>query len=421
MEKEKIALVLGGGGTKGAYQAGAIKALKELGIEFDLVTGTSIGAMHACMVVQHDEDKLDEIWDNITSHNIINDELSLDLNPEKLYQERDLILPFFKKYMREKGTDVTPLKQMLEDVVDPEKIRSSDIDFACMATVYPNFEPFVIDKQMLETRGPEYLLASASCFPIFPVCEIDGNRYIDGGYSDNLPINLAFAKGATEVIAIDLRVNPHHPDYMRRQHVTYLAPVFDLGVMMDFNRDQIETSRLMGYNDVMKRYGKYKGMGYTFLPHETPKYFRKLYLEQTKDDAVSIRKSVISGLMETYHAGYGDEELVGYGLMDNLITICGGLPYGLVLDYDEIMNMALDMFKDAFDPNYKSDVVTWVDTIMDKMDLMNEISLIKHFIYERLYGEGKGSMKEVVGPMEKAVALLLVCAWEEKHAEDRQI
>ena len=44
-------LVLEGGGTKGAYQLGAYKALKELGVEFDGVVGTSIGALNAAFIV----------------------------------------------------------------------------------------------------------------------------------------------------------------------------------------------------------------------------------------------------------------------------------------------------------------------------------------------------------------------------------
>ena len=48
--KNKYALVLAGGGTKGAYQIGALKALKELGIEIEAITGASIGAINGAIV-----------------------------------------------------------------------------------------------------------------------------------------------------------------------------------------------------------------------------------------------------------------------------------------------------------------------------------------------------------------------------------
>ena len=77
----KQALVLAGGGSKGAYQAGCIKALIELGYNFNIVTGTSVGALNGLLVVQKDyEESIGEYhqdilleWEkakNKTSHDI---------------------------------------------------------------------------------------------------------------------------------------------------------------------------------------------------------------------------------------------------------------------------------------------------------------------------------------------------------------
>ena len=49
-----------------------------------------------------------------------------------------------------------------------------------------------------------YIIASATCFPAVELKEIDGDYYVDGGYYDNLPINLAIDMGADEIIAVDL-------------------------------------------------------------------------------------------------------------------------------------------------------------------------------------------------------------------------
>lgn len=48
----KYGLVLSGGGSKGAYESGCMKALQELGYHFDIVTGTSIGALNGLLVAQ---------------------------------------------------------------------------------------------------------------------------------------------------------------------------------------------------------------------------------------------------------------------------------------------------------------------------------------------------------------------------------
>ena len=50
----------------------------------------------------------------------------------------------------------------------------------------------------------DWVLASSACFPIFPTRAIGGERYVDGGYCDNLPIDLAIRAGAEEVVAVEL-------------------------------------------------------------------------------------------------------------------------------------------------------------------------------------------------------------------------
>ena len=67
----KQAIALAGGGTKGAYQVGAWKAMRELGVPFDIVTGTSIGSVTAALMVQDDFDRAWELWTHITEEQIM--------------------------------------------------------------------------------------------------------------------------------------------------------------------------------------------------------------------------------------------------------------------------------------------------------------------------------------------------------------
>ena len=69
----KMAIVLGGGGSKGAYQIGAWRALKELGIKYDIITGTSIGAFNGAMMVQGDFEKALALWREIDIDKVILD------------------------------------------------------------------------------------------------------------------------------------------------------------------------------------------------------------------------------------------------------------------------------------------------------------------------------------------------------------
>ena len=61
-EKKKTPLVLGGGGSRGAYEIGVWQALTALGIRIDMVYGTSVGAINAAMVAQGDVDLTAELW-----------------------------------------------------------------------------------------------------------------------------------------------------------------------------------------------------------------------------------------------------------------------------------------------------------------------------------------------------------------------
>ena len=58
-------LALEGGGAKGAYQIGAWKALREAGIRFSAVSGTSVGALNGAMIVMDDLQKAEDVWNNI--------------------------------------------------------------------------------------------------------------------------------------------------------------------------------------------------------------------------------------------------------------------------------------------------------------------------------------------------------------------
>ena len=58
----KTGIALAGGGSKGSYQTGAWKALRELGIDYDIVTGTSIGAINGALMVMLRPSVISQPW-----------------------------------------------------------------------------------------------------------------------------------------------------------------------------------------------------------------------------------------------------------------------------------------------------------------------------------------------------------------------
>lgn len=268
----KIAVVLGGGGSKGAYQVGAWRALRELGIRYDIVTGTSIGALNGALMVLGDYERALELWREIDIDKVVLNGLNLRTDLQYYYENSQKLLPFIKSYKDNKGMDIAPLKKIIQKCVD-ERFFSSVVDYALMSVKFPSFVPVKKCKnELLMQNLASWILASASCFPAFPVCEIDGEGYIDGGYYDNLPISLAFELGAQQVIAIAL--NPESHAFSQHPLVKNISPLKPLGGMLDFDKMSIEENLELGYFDTLKAFGKLQGFAYSFYPNakDMPQY-----------------------------------------------------------------------------------------------------------------------------------------------------
>lgn len=265
----KTALVLAGGGSKGAYQAGCIKALKELGYDFDIVTGTSIGALNGLLVVQEDYDMLYRLWDEITISDVLAKPMNFNFSIDSMLSQSNLIKPFFKSYINEKGADITPLKNILHALYDEQKVDNSKIDYGIVTVKYPKLTALEITKkEMKPVPAIEYAIASASCFPAFPIHHIQKQGYIDGGYYDNLPISLALKMGAEQIIAIELNQTTAHDYFLDRPNITLIRPSYDLGGFLDFSRDILAWRIQLGYHDTLKKFNKLKGYRYTFKNFE---------------------------------------------------------------------------------------------------------------------------------------------------------
>lgn len=263
----KKAICFAGGGSKGAYQLGAWKALDELGESFDIATGTSIGSINAAFYVQQDFSKAQEMWFNVEAAAVMVNGINLEKSFQSVYHQREQLVPFLKTYIHSKGADVSPFHNMLQQYFDADVFFSSPVDFALMTVKFPSVSPVEVTKEMMREKGNtawEWLAASAAAFPVFPVMTIDETDYIDGGYYDNLPIASAFKLGAESVVAIDLSYDNRDERYYSHPSVTYIRPTKDLGAFLNFDREAIDFSYNLGYFDTMKVYGKYLGNKYTF-------------------------------------------------------------------------------------------------------------------------------------------------------------
>lgn len=261
----KRALVLSGGGSRGAYECGAWQALKEMNIRIDGVYGTSIGAINAALVAQGDLDTAVRLWNNIRLNQIIDVEEEEEFNIDRMLSGMRDLIPFLIENAKNFRMDISPLVKLVHETIDEGRIRASGMDFGVMLTRFPQLSGVEVRiSDIPQGRLEDYLIASASCFPVFPIKNIDGERYIDGGFADNMPVGMAIADGADEIIGVDIHPQPVHPEYLCMPFMKLIHPLHELGGFLDFNPELLRRSRLMGYYDTMKAYGHFDGVRYTF-------------------------------------------------------------------------------------------------------------------------------------------------------------
>lgn len=280
----KRAIALGAGGARGAYQIGAWKALRELGVDYDIVVGSSIGSVNGVAMVQDDYDLALDLWKNISVDKIFAGDVDLDFEPQDIIGSTGKLVSLLIKILTNKGLDISPFLDLLNDIVDEEKVRASAREFGIVALRVPLIKGMEITKEKMKVGYmAKYILASSSAFPVFPVCEVDGNKYIDGGYYDSLPINFARNLGAEEVVAIDVSLSTTHEEELSSNDVIYIKSAWSLGPFLDFDNESIMRNMDLGYNDTMKVYGKYRGFRYTFLLNDE---------ESFNDVALALKKSI---------------------------------------------------------------------------------------------------------------------------------
>jgi len=265
--KKEYGLVLAGGGTKGAYEVGAWRALKEMNINITAISGASIGAINAALIIQDDFGKLLNIYETINVENIV------DVK-DKLRNKRNIlspknVVPLATEYVKLKGFDNKPLREMMEKYLDIDKIYNSSIDFGMTTYSKKNKTSLEVFKEDIpKEEFIDYLLATA-CFPIFKEQKIGEEEYVDGGYYDNVPINMLTKKGYKNIIVIDISKDGIKRKMISKNtYVKIIRPAEDLGGIFDFDKSRMQKNMTMGYLDTLKAFNKLQGHSYYFTISE---------------------------------------------------------------------------------------------------------------------------------------------------------
>jgi NTE family protein len=271
----KVALVLPGGGARGAYEAGALSvllpALEERGEHVSVICGTSVGAINAAAaasaahlpVAQMVEDSL-EHWRGLRKADVISPVLGPGLAVSAARGAAELLgVPGVRLASL---LDPRPMATSLEKWIDwmalQRNIRNGTVDALCVvAASLSTGRPTAF----VETRGPaprnkstdgirfqkvtltgEHVRASAAMPLLFPPVEVTrparaAGHYIDGATRLNTPLAPALALGADRVIVIGFKpfATPPEEERARRPRMTdVLANILD-GLMVDQIADDL--------------------------------------------------------------------------------------------------------------------------------------------------------------------------------------
>lgn len=190
--EEVVGFALSGGGSRGAAQVGALKALSEAGIQPQLVAGTSAGAVTAAWYALYPQrlDRLEAIWLALRTRDVFPGSrvrILMNLARHGYVHRADLWESFLRGH------------------VGSATFEDTALPFAVVAVRLSDGERVVFDSGEIVPA----IMASTAIPGVFPPYPIGDELYVDGGVVEYLPLPTLLERGATTIYAIDCSwINP---------------------------------------------------------------------------------------------------------------------------------------------------------------------------------------------------------------------
>jgi predicted patatin/cPLA2 family phospholipase len=241
------ALVISGGGSKGAFAGGVAQYLQEeLGHEYDLYIGTSTGSLLISHLALNKIDKIKQVYTNVNQSSIFNRRPFL-VKKDKYGQEQISINHFkvLRNFFRGSKTfgESKNLRKLMKNTLSEKeflelKNSSKDVivtvsNISLNETEYKSINDFEYEDFL------DWIWVSCNYIPFMSLVRKNGCEYADGGFGSMVPIKAALDRGATEVDVIILETEVAFYNKMPSKNVFSL-----LSNLHEFMMDRIEKQNI---------------------------------------------------------------------------------------------------------------------------------------------------------------------------------
>lgn len=247
---KRIKLVLTGGGTRGVYQIGAVKALKELGLWDNIlsISGCSIGTINAAALFQYNIDDCYKLWLEISKREIFK---GIDQHALDYYYK------LAKASIIQDGVNINPFINLFHDYFDENIIRQNKKEMVITAYNMSKLRQEYYNLDQINNGGLIDYIVASSRLPFFQPIYINNDKYADGGIGDNQPYYTFLDDSHFDlVITIKIMHIPYYIPAIKKTNITYdteviIAPSTSLGNPLGFKRPTFENKFEMGYKDTL--------------------------------------------------------------------------------------------------------------------------------------------------------------------------
>lgn len=354
------AIALEGGGARGAYQIGAWRALEEAGIRYNAVSGTSVGAINGALMAMRDLNQAEQIWKDIRFSQIINvDDADMGRILSGGFENLEQVKSAFqtiKGIIHDRGLDVEPLRNLLAERVDEEKIQNSGVDLFLTTVSITDKKELEIDAKDLAPGELKDMIMASAYHPAFKQTLLGGKSYADGGFYDVVPISALVSRGHKNIIAIRLgsfgvERRVRIPEDVT---ITTIAPNAGLGNVLNFSSDQSAANMVLGFFDAQRVLYGLSGRDYYIDRTMTEEEAYAYLVKHLRPEGVPLRtlnEEILPKFAKRVdcEGDYYDLFLV---MMERLAKTCSVTPFRIRTDrefYDEVMTLRTDDIPDKPD------------------------------------------------------------------------